>query len=523
MPKRGPGWTTLPGWLERHWWRVLASGIALGLLAALGQAPFGIWPGTVLGLAGGYALLGAAPSLRKAALTGWAVGFGYFILALVWIVQPFLVEPEVYGWMAPFGLIFMAGGMALFWGAGFALARWLSPDGRFGWIAFGVALGAMELLRAHLFTGFPWGQPGTVWIDTPLAALASLIGAFGLTVLSFAVAALLWSVLARRRVMPGVGLLAAIAAAFALGALLARAPIPDRAEPVHLRLVQPNATQAQKWDPEWIPVFFERALALTREAPAEGAVEPDLVIWPETSIPTLLGYYPDVQAEAVDAAAPAWLIAGVRRLDGRRGYNSLVLFASSGAAEQIYDKHHLVPFGEYTPLGDLAARFGFYGMAAKDGYGYSAGPGAQVLTLPGNLGKALPLICYEAIFPRDLRDAPERADWILQITNDGWFGSFSGPQQHLVQARFRAIEMGLPFVRAANTGVSAVIDAHGAVLAALPLGQAGKLDADLPGALPPSVYGKYGNIPVLLLLIVAAAGLIVARRAKYVDPRGIER
>ncbi|MEJ1993159.1 MAG: apolipoprotein N-acyltransferase, partial [Maritimibacter sp.] len=217
------------------------------------------------------------------------------------------------------------------------------------------------------------------------------------------------------------------------------------------------------------------------------------------------------------------LIAGVRRLDGRRGYNSLVLFAPSGAAEQIYDKHHLVPFGEYTPLGDLAARFGFYGMAAKDGYGYSAGPGAQVLSLPGKLGKALPLICYEAIFPRDLRDAPERADWILQITNDGWFGSFSGPQQHLVQARFRAIEMGLPFVRAANTGVSAVIDAHGAVLAALPLGQAGKLDADLPGALPPSVYGKYGNIPVVLLLIVAAAGLIVARRAKYVDPRGIER
>lgn len=522
MTRRGPGWTTLPGWLERRWRRVLVMGIVLGVLAALGQAPFGLWPATMIGLAGGYALLGAAPSLRKAALTGWAFGLGYFGLTLIWIVQPFLVEPDVYGWMAPFGLFFMAGGMALFWGMGFALARWLSPDGRFGWLGFAVAMGAVELTRATIFTGFPWGEPGLVWLGTPFAQLASLIGAYGLTVLSFAAAAGLWIVVARRKLVPGAALLVSVTAAFALGSALGERRVPERPDPVHLRLVQPNATQALKWDPDWMPVFFDRALALTKEPPAFGTEAPDLVIWPETSVPTLLGHYPDVQAKVTAAAAPARLIAGIRRLDGRRGYNALVLFAPDGAAEQVYDKHHLVPFGEYTPLGDLAARFGFYGLAAKDGYGYSPGPGAAVLTLPGNLGKALPLICYEAIFPRDLRAAAERADWILQITNDGWFGTFSGPQQHLAQARFRAIEMGLPFVRAANTGVSAVIDAQGHVLAALPLNQAGKLDAILPGALPPTVFARWGNMPVIILLILVGVGGIVARRAKPVDRKRAE-
>ncbi len=522
MTKRGPGWTRLPGWLERRWWRVLVMGVVLGQIAALGQAPFNLWPATLLGLAGSYALLGAAPSLRKSALTGWAFGFGYFGLTLVWIVQPFLVEPDAYGWMAPFGLTFMAGGMALFWGLGFAIARWLSPAGRFGWLAFAAALGAMELVRATIFTGFPWGEPGLVWVNTPVAQLASLIGAFGLTVLTFAGGALIWRAVARRKPLPMLGVALGFGVAFGAGTLLNRTPIPDRATPVHLRLVQPNATQALKWEPEWMSVFLNRAVTLTKEPPAPDHPAADLVIWPETSVPARLGDYPSLQAELAATAAPARLIAGIIRLDGQRGYNSLVLFAADGTPELRYDKHHLVPFGEYTPLGDLAAKIGFYGLAAKDGYGYSAGPGAEVLHLPGALGTALPLICYEAIFPRDLRAAPERADWILQITNDGWFGNFSGPQQHLAQARFRAIEMGLPFVRAANTGISAVIDAHGAVLARLPLNQAGKLDADLPGALPPSVYAKYGNIPVVLLLIMAGAGLIVARRAKYVDRQGIE-
>ncbi len=177
-----------------------------------------------------------------------------------------------------------------------------------------------------------------------------------------------------------------------------------------------------------------------------------------------------------------------------------------------------MPFGEYVPLGDLVSRFGIHGLAARDGYGYSRGPGAAILELLDKLGTALPLICYEAIFPRDLRAAPERADWILQVTNDAWFGTFSGPYQHLVQARYRTIEFGLPLVRAANTGVSAVIDARGRITAQLPLNEAGHLDADLPGARPPTLFARLGDLPIGAAIVVFLAGLAAIRRAKPVDP-----
>lgn len=514
MPDPHRAWTRAPAWLERHWWRVLVAGIGFGVIAALGQAPFTLWPATVLGLMGGYALIGAAPSIRRAALAGWSLGLGYFGLTLIWIVQPFLVEPDRYGWMAPFALMLMAGGLAVFWGLGAGLARWLSPSGRFAWLGFAAIMGFVEYARGMVFTGFPWGGPGLAWINTPVAQTASLVGVLGLSVLTFLFSAGLWVALSGRRAATGLGVLAAGAAVAALGGVLARGNLPDRAEPVTLRLVQPNAPQHLKWDPDWMGIFYQRALDLTAE-PVTGNA-PDLVIWPETSIAPLLGDRPDIQAEIAYTAAPAPVVAGVRRLEGTRGYNSLVLLDADGDAVQVYDKHHVVPFGEYVPLGDLLGQLGIYGLAARDGFGYSAGPGAALLTLPGDLGTALPLICYEAIFPSDLRAAPGRADWILQITNDAWFGTFSGPQQHLAQARFRAIEFGLPFVRAANTGVSAVIDARGGLVAALPLGVAGKLDAELPGSLPPTLYARLGDLP-LLGSVLAVLGWLLWRRRKGVD------
>ena len=490
---------------------MLGAGIALGVVVALGQAPFGLWPATLVGIAAVAALLAVAPGPGKAALTGWAFGAGHFGLTLSWIVQPFLVDAGRHGWMAPFALVLMAGGMALFWAGAFALARWLSPGRQPVWLALAIGFGAAEALRGWLFGGFPWGGPGLAWIDTPLAQLAGWIGVLGLSVLTVAGGAALWEVLARRSLAGGAAL--ALAGALALGAGLAleRAPVPERTEPVRLRLVQPNAPQHLKWDPDWMGVFLDRALALSG---AQAETPPDLVIWPETAVPSLLGDAPGLQAEIAAGAAPARVIAGIRRLEGRRGFNSLVLFGPDGVAEQVYDKHHIVPFGEYVPLGDLLDRFGIHGLAAREGYGYSAGPGASLLDLPGGLGRALPLICYEAIFPRDLRAAPGRADWILQITNDAWFGTFSGPQQHLVQARFRAIEFGLPLARAANTGVSAVVDARGRVVAALPLGQDGRLDANLPGALPATLYARLGDVPLGLALLLAGLGLIAAGARK---------
>ncbi|MCI2400284.1 apolipoprotein N-acyltransferase [Aliiroseovarius subalbicans] len=481
----------------------LLAGLTAGIVAAMGQAPFGFPPALVLGLFFGFALFRAARDARHAAVLGWALGAGYFGLTLTWIVQPFLVDLARHGWMAPFALILMAGGLALFWGAGAAMARWLTPR-PYGWIAWPVALSTAELARGALFTGFPWGEPGLAWVDTPVAQLGAYVGTSGLTFLSFLLAAALYAALhAPRR-----GVMTATAAAFffvalGLGVLRGQGPVENTGKTV--RLIQPNAPQHLKWHPDYALEFLDRALDLTAEPGT-----PDLVIWPETSVPYLLDNTGNLLSEIAATAAPAPVVLGIQRGEGGRYMNSMVALDVNGGVSAIYDKHHLVPFGEYTPGGGLLHRLGLRGFAAQYGSGYFPGPGATVLDL-GPMGKALSLICYEAIFARDLRAAPERADWILQITNDAWFGTFSGPQQHLVQARMRAIEMGLPFVRAANTGISAVIDPFGRITAAVGLNRTGKLDAALPAPFPETLYARRGDALLMIGLILAAAGLFLRR------------
>ena len=275
-----------------------------------------------------------------------------------------------------------------------------------------------------------------------------------------------------------------------------------------LRLVQPNAEQGLKWDPDQARMFFERQLSFT----AAGS-RPDLVIWPETAVPYLIDEYPEVARRIAEAGRGSPVAVGVQRVAGWQYWNSLAVIGPGGQIGASYDKHHLVPFGEYIPFGDLLYDwFGLVAFAAQQGNGYSPGPGPAVLDLGGNLGKVLPLICYEVIFPQDVRAAPERADWMLQITNDAWFGTWSGPFQHLAQARLRAIEQGLPLVRVANTGVTAVVDARGRILDSLPFGEAGYLDVPLPGGLPPTPYARWGEGPILLLLLALAAGLWQAGR-----------
>jgi apolipoprotein N-acyltransferase len=230
----------------------------------------------------------------------------------------------------------------------------------------------------------------------------------------------------------------------------------------------------------------------------------DLVIWPETALPYLIEEFPNLPAQITAQAQGAAVATGLQRIaqsaEGTRGWNSLKVYGAQGQELAAYDKHHLVPFGEYIPLGDLAYNwFGLRAFAAQTGAAYTAGPGPQVLDLGAKLGKVLPLICYEVVFPQDLR-VTERADWILQITNDAWFGTFSGPFQHAAQAQLRAIEQGLPLVRVANTGVTEVIDARGRITAQLPFGASGFLDASLPGALSAPPYALWGETPALLLL-----------------------
>ncbi len=477
--------------------RPAALAIAAGALAALGQEPLGWWPAAVVGFAALIRMVVQAP--RGA---GWLMlfgGAGHFAVALNWIVEPFMVEPETYGWMAPFAVLGLAFGLALFWAGAAALARRFLP----GALGLVIALTLAEMLRGHVLTGFPWALPGHVWFQTPLLQGAALLGAYGLTLLTLLAAAGLASL----RWQGAMGALALVAAGWGWG--LFALSQPDPAAPgVTLRLVQPNAEQRLKWDPDLAATHFDRLLRLS----APGETLPDLVIWPETALPYLLDRHPEIAGMIAAAAGGAPVALGLQRVAGEQAWNSLTVIAPDGAETARYDKAHLVPFGEYIPAGDLAYRlFGLRAFASQAGAGYTAGPGPVALDLGPRLGTVLPLICYEAVFPQDIRAAVSRPGWLLQITNDAWFGTWTGPFQHAALARLRAVEFGLPLVRAANTGVTAVYDARGRVVAALPFGTEGALDVALPGALPATPYARLGEVP-LLLLLAGLLGLAIFRR-----------
>ncbi len=481
-------------------WGRLALALAAGAVLALGQAPYDQSEVSFAALVLAMALFDPSATARRNAVTGWLIGLGHFGIALLWIVEPFLVEAQIYGWMAPFALVGMAGGLALFWALAFFLAGKLGT--RWALVIFWAAA---ELARGYVLTGFPWALISYAWADRSVIQWVSVLGPYGLTLALLALSALAAQAVLARRVP--VAALAGIAALWG-GGIWLQPPPEDLTDRPIVRLIQPNAPQHEKWDPDKIPVFFERQIDFTS---AEGA--PDLIVWSETSLPMLLRHADRALSIIADAAQGAPVVAGIQRAEGRDYHNSLVVISSEGQVEQIYDKHHLVPFGEYMPLAGLFSRFNILGLAARADGGYASGPGAALLDL-GPLGTALPLICYEAVFPQDIHAAPDRADMILHLTNDAWFGQHSGPYQHLAQARIRAIEQGVPVLRAANTGVSAVIDGGGRVLKSLPLGEAGFVDAPIPPPLPRTLYSRTGDLPFLLALIAFAAVAIWHARRK---------
>lgn len=479
-----------------------------GLITSLGLAPFALWPLALLALACLTLVIRAAQSRRSAALIGWAAGTGYFALALLWIVEPFLIDPWLTGWMAPFALVLMSAGLALFWGAAAGLAH-----GRGGLALIG-ALALAEFARAHLLTGFPWALLGYIWSESPFALYAAYIGPHGLTLVALVTAVSLTTRPARQELRGYLPLLAVCAALAATPLLQKETGAPPDAPIV--RILQPNAAQHEKWDPALARFFFERQLAYTR-APAETGQRPDLIVWPETAVPWLLENAQQALKTLSDTAGDVPVVLGIQRAEGWRYYNSLIVLAPSGQVQTIYDKHHLVPFGEYMPLGDSLARFGITSFAAQEGNGYSAGPGPKPVSVAG-LGVFAPLICYEAVFPQYAAAFNQRSTHLLQITNDAWFGRFSGPQQHLSQARMRAIEQGLPLLRSANTGISAVIDAQGRILASIPLATSGFIDVPLPARLPRTLYGKTGDWPALALALLLVAASWQRSRAKRRSP-----
>lgn len=470
--------------------------ILLGVLAGVGQAPYDVWLATLFAVA--LWLLVPVFTARSAFLAGLLFGVGYFGFSLRWIVSPFLVDAQATGWMAPFALVFMALGGGLFWG----LARWaafrIAPQSR---VLIALMLVSVEVLRSYIFTGFPWALLGHVWIETPVAKLAAYGGPHLLTAIAVAFAFILASLLRRHwawALAPIVFWAAMIP--FGLGAA-------SQYDGPTVRLVQPNAEQHQKWDPDYAQVFIDRLLDFT----GQGEV-PDLVVWPETAIPYLLEYAGPELDQASDAARGAPIVLGINRREGLRYYNSLLVLERGGIISSVYDKAHIVPFGEFIPGGELLRHVGIDGFAASTGGAFSSGVGARTLDVTG-IGHIRPLICYEGIFAEEIR-SEERPRLMILITNDAWFGPDAGPLQHLAQARLRAIEQGLPMVRVANTGISAMIDANGRVTAQIGMNTAGFVDVPLPDALAATVYSCHGDLPAVIVLLLALLGCVMSARRK---------
>lgn len=472
----------------------------LGLVAGTGQAPWGLWFLTVAALA--IWLARPATSRRIALRDGWLFGVGYFAVALHWIVSPFLVDIGSTGWMAPFALILMAGGAALFWGLANYAAYRIAPQSM---VLPALMMAGAEVLRTYLFTGFPWALLGHIWIDTPLAQLAAFGGPHLLTLVTVVLSvafALLWQRKFRATVAP----LAALVGWIILGAGSA----PEYTGPT-VRLVQPNAAQADKWDPIKSQVFFDRMIGFTQDGPP-----PDLVVWPETAVSYLMEYAGDALDQVSEAARGAPTVLGINRRDGERYYNSSLVLERGGVISNTYDKAHIVPFGEYIPGGEILAKFGVSHFAASRGGAFSAGSGPRVVDVTG-IGNARILICYEGIFAHEVHTT-ERPRLLILITNDAWFGPAAGPRQHLAQARLRAIEQGLPMVRVANTGISAMIDGKGRITDQIGMGQAGYIDAALPPALAQTIYSKTGDWPALLLLLLCGGLCAFVTTQRWIDP-----
>jgi apolipoprotein N-acyltransferase len=490
-------------------WRRALAAILLGAFAAAAQPPVHALPLLFVSFTGLVWMLSGAQRMRAAFAVGWLFGAGYFGAGLYWVSNALLVDAARFAWLIPFAVGGLAFGLGLFSGAA-TLAAWrIGRGGLSRALALAAAWAILEWLRGVVLTGFPWNPVGNVWVAAlPVLQGAAWIGVYGLSLLTvFAAAAPAAFADATKRPVPaalsGCLLLVLVAA---LGALRLSGAADGVVDGVRLRIVQPAIDQRDKWRGDARAANFALHLRLST-APA--APPPTHVIWSETAATFSVATDAHGRKLMKDAVPPGGLIVtGAPRVEVaegriRRLWNGIVAVDGRGAVAGTYDKHHLVPFGEYTPFrGILPVE-----KIAVGAIDFSPGPGPATLRLPG-LPPVSPLVCYEAIFPGEATAPGDRPGWMLNVTNDGWFGISAGPHQHLASARLRAVEEGLPLVRAANTGISAVFDGYGRTVAFLGLGRSGYFDSALPAALPPTPFSRYGNaIPLLisaLFLCVAA-------------------
>jgi len=501
-------------------WRRLGAAFAAGALSALGFSPFSAFPFLLLALAALVLLLDGASTdrnrIRSAALAGWAFGFGQFLAGMHWIFYPFLVDPVQHAWQIPFVALLFPGGLALFAALACAAAMFAWSNGPARIFAFAVCYAGAEWFRGHVLTGLPWNLPAYGW-GASLGVLqsAALIGAYGLTFLTILFGGSLADLLGgpRRWFLPA--FMTALFVMISLGgeARLYSNPTTYVAN-VHLRIVQPNIPQDEKYRRELVQRNWERLVDLSIKPTGSS---PTIIVWPEAAPPVLLQRSQGALDQIAVLTGPSRvLITGNQRMavstaGGRIYYNSLYIFGPHGALLSAYDKFHLVPFGEYLPFEAALRELGITKLVGFPG-SFASGDGPHTYPVPGapDVG---PLICYEILFPGAVVGA-NRPGWIVNVTDDSWFGPWAGPRQHLLAARVRAIEEGLPVVRSANTGVSAVIDPLGRTLVELGLDETGELDSELPRALAITDYARYGDAGFFLLLLSGAgwAGWLARRQ-----------
>jgi apolipoprotein N-acyltransferase len=504
----------------------------LGALAAAALPPVYALPVLAVSFSGLALLMDRTPRPLAAVVLGWCFGFGYFVAGIYWVANALLSVASVFGWVLPFAIAGAVGGLsallAAFPAFAVGLARLLWSAGPARILVLALSWTVFEWLRGWVLTGFPWNLVGYSWaFSDAMNQFAALTGIWGLslvTVIAAAMPAVLvdWAgatsgAAARRRPSAALGCivvsLALLAAIWAGGAARLAGVHDSMVAGVRLRLVQANVDPGEKGAAERGTGVLDQHLRLTRETPGYDQITH--VIWSETAEPFPLERYPEVRA-ALAAVAPAngALITGVLRTDSATGpvnevWNSMAAVDRAGRVVGTYDKFHLVPFGEYVPLHRVLPFISKFTPGIMD---LSAGPGPRTLRLPG-LPPVGPLICYEAIFPGQVVDSGDRPQWLLNITNDGWYGVSAGPHQHFVSARLRAVEEGLPVVRAANTGISGAIDPYGRVLSQTRLGETAVLDVDLPQPLANlTPYARWGDYATAVLLAIVALVTLAVRR-----------
>ncbi|NDF12446.1 MAG: apolipoprotein N-acyltransferase [Proteobacteria bacterium] len=480
---------------------------AVGALAVLALPPFYVFPVLLIAFPLLMEMLHLAGSKRQAFFTGWWFGFGHFVFGLYWIANSLLVDAVHFAWLIPFAVSLIPAVLAIYTGLFAVFMHRLRLNGWRRVLTAASLWVLIEFARSYLFTGFPWNLIGYSWVvSDAVMQLASITGVWGLSLLAmlFALSPLLW--MHRPQRLKGIILLLLPALVWC-GGFVRLSESGDPLTATTIRVVQANIKQEMKWEGEYrFKTFMQHVMASVDHdlAPA------DIIVWPETAVPFVLEREQFIQDILRKMMPPeSVVITGALHIEGDQAdysiWNALYAVSARGKVLGVYDKVRLVPFGEYVPFRTLLPFVDKITYGSKD---FSSGAGAKSLQVKG-AGTFAPVICYEVIYPDGIIDEENRPDWIVNITNDAWFGNSTGPYQHFAMARMRAVEQGLPLVRAANTGISGVFDAYGRVLARAPLNHAGAIQMPLPKSLSATLYSKIGGFRIMvcitLLLFIATS------------------